>query len=118
LQVMVSPQPGGGPGYSLGHNVSDQTIDGLLPDGIYRLKAFSFDGGAPAGSLNFSVHGAAVKGPVMSMTPSVPISVNVHEEFTSRAMTTSMSWTVHVLMSTVRAPTDDLSGSLEPVDHR
>ena len=82
LAVNVTVQGRGGPGYSLGFNSREQAITGMLPSGSYRLEAMSYKPGAVSGSLSITVNGP-LEGPVMTVVPSFPISVNVKEEFTS-----------------------------------
>ena len=83
MNIVVSAQGNRGPGYSLGYNNQDQTIDGLLPNGNYTLEASSYGPTPVSGLLNISVKGAAVEGPSMSVAPGGSISVNVKEEFTA-----------------------------------
>jgi hypothetical protein len=84
LGVVVSAQGHRGPGYSLGYNNQDQTIEGLLPNGNYTLEASSYGPNpSSSGLLNISVKGAADEGPGMTLVPNGSISVNVKEEFTS-----------------------------------
>ena len=83
LGVVVSAQGHRGPGYSLGYNNQDQTIEGLLPNGNYTLEASSYGPNSASGFLNISVKGAAVEGFGMTLAPNGSISVNVKEEFTS-----------------------------------
>jgi len=83
MNVVVSVQGRRGPGYALGYNDREQTIQGLLPNGTYTLEAVGYEPNAVAGSLNVTVHGAAVEGPRMTMVPGRPIRVDVKEEFTS-----------------------------------
>jgi hypothetical protein len=82
IGVVVSAQGHRGPGYSLGYNNQDQTIQGVLPNGNYTLEASSFGPNGASGLLNISVKGAAVEGSGMTLVPNGSISVNVKEEFT------------------------------------
>ena len=83
VNVVVSAQGHRGPGYSLGYNNRDQTIEGALPNGNYTLEASGFGPNPSSGLLNISVKGAAVEGPRMTMIPNGFIAVIVKEEFTS-----------------------------------
>src|SRR5208282_4623379 len=83
VRVVVSAQGHRGPGYALGYNHRDQTIEGMLPNGNYTLEASSFGPNSASGVLNISVKNAAFEGPRMTLLPNGSISVNVKEEFTS-----------------------------------
>ena len=83
MNVIVSVQGRRGPGYALGYNDREQIIQGLLPNGTYTLEAAGYEPNAVAGSLNVTVHEAAVEGPRMTMVAGHPIKVDVKEEFTS-----------------------------------
>jgi len=92
LGITVSPQGHRGPGYTLGYAEQDQSIEGSLPNGTYTLEASGFGQNAFTGSLNITVHGAALAGPVMTLVPSRPISLTVKEEFTTTVSAGSASW--------------------------
>jgi hypothetical protein len=92
LGITVSPQGQRGPGYTLGYVEQDQSIEGSLPNGTYTLEASGFGQNAFTGYLNITVHSAPVVGPVMTLVPSRPISLNVKEEFTTTVSTGSASW--------------------------
>jgi len=81
IQINVWPQAHPGPGYSLGHNTRDGAIEGLLPDGTYTLQAISYGPNRMAGQLNFTVAGAPVTGPAVTLMPGSSISIDVREEF-------------------------------------
>jgi|HubBroStandDraft_6_1064221.scaffolds.fasta_scaffold03522_8 hypothetical protein len=83
INIVVSVQGHKGPGFSLGYNNREQTIEGMLPDGNYTLEASSYGPNAASGMLNISVKGAALEGPRMTLSPNGSIGVNVKEEFTS-----------------------------------
>ena len=65
------PFPDGrrGPGYALGYVEQDQSIEGSLPNGTYTLEASGYGQNAFTGSLNITVHGAPLVGPVMTLVP-------------------------------------------------
>src|SRR5215470_5174806 len=79
--VQVWPQGHPGPGFALGYNPTEQTIEGSLPDGYYVLQVTSFAPNAMNGSVNLLVKGAPVDGQTVSLYPNVSIPVNIHEEF-------------------------------------
>ena len=83
VRVVVSVQGHRGPGYALGYNHREQTIEGMLPSGNYTLEASSFGPNSASGVLNISVKNAAFEGSRMTLLPNGSISVNVKEEFTS-----------------------------------
>jgi hypothetical protein len=71
------------PGFSLGYNQQSQTIEGLLPAGIYTIEALSYDAPPRVGTLNITVKSAALQSPPLILMPRASIAVNVREEFTS-----------------------------------
>lgn len=90
VSLTVYPMGHHSPGWSLGHNLAEHTIAGMLPDGNYTVEArelsgnYSPDPGGPhdpqsAGILNFAVKGRSVEGPTLTMVLVAPIPVNVHE---------------------------------------
>jgi hypothetical protein len=107
------------PGFSLGYNNHDHAIEGLLPDGSYTIEAFGFAGGSGAGtgSLTIAVHGMAVRGPVMTLVPSVSIRVNVNEEFTSTDNSgSSITFNTGRRSIRLKGPRSYLNVLLEPAD--
>jgi hypothetical protein len=111
LGIGVSAQGHRGPGYALGYNSRDQTIEGLLPDGNFTLEASSFGTDPASGLLNISVKGGPVEGPRMTLVPNGAISVNVHEEFTPSENTSSERVVIHR-----GGPRRDAYVRLEPAD--
>lgn len=83
VNVVVSVQGHRGPGYALGYDHREQTIEGMLPSGNYTLEASSFGSNSASGLLNINVKNAAFEGSRMTLLPNGSISVNVKEEFTS-----------------------------------
>jgi hypothetical protein len=79
--VEVYPQGRPGPGYSLGYEPSEQVVRGILPTGNYTLKVFTQVETGSSGSMNFSVRGGPLEGPVVSMYPNVSLTVNITREF-------------------------------------
>ena len=79
--VHVSMQGRNEPGFSLGYDGRDQTIDGLLPRGSYKVDAEHYGNPGGAGTLILNVNGR-LNGPAMSMVANLPITVKVKEEFT------------------------------------
>ena len=73
-----------GPGYSLGYNAEEQLIEGLLPDGMYVVRAVAYGSPAMTGISALRVRGAAVDGPALMMLPNSSILVRVREEFPHR----------------------------------
>jgi hypothetical protein len=81
INVVVSPMGEESPGWSLGYNPAEQTIEGMLPDGTYTVEASSSGEGGSAGILNFSVQGRPLEGPFLNMVPDASLNVNVREIF-------------------------------------
>jgi hypothetical protein len=82
LAVSVEPQAHRGPGYSLGFNNSDNTIQGMLPSGTYTVEVTRYGAEGGSGSLSFSVNGAPVVGPTLAVVPNSVIPVTLHDERT------------------------------------
>jgi len=118
INVVVSAQGHRGPGYSLGYNNRDQTIEGTLPNGNYTLEAAGFGPNASSGLLNISVKSAAVEGPRMTMVPNGSIAVIVKEEFTSTEDTSSPTMIIRSGPPEMvgSGPSRYLSVILEPAD--
>lgn len=80
FNVDVSVQGRGGPGFSLGYVSQNQTIEGLLPNGTYKVEAQSYEQQGGAGALTITVNGP-LNGPQLTVVSNPPIAVNVKEEF-------------------------------------
>jgi hypothetical protein len=83
VAVTVMPQGHRGPGFSLGYNDRDRSIEGMLPNGVYALEAASYGPSPASGTLTISVRDAAVDGPTMMLVSNASITVNVRPEFSS-----------------------------------
>jgi hypothetical protein len=83
LIVHVYPLGHPGPGYSLGFNTAEQSIQGMLPDGSYTLQVETQGQPGSTGIQNFSVHGTALEGLPLNLIANPSLAVNVHEEFKS-----------------------------------
>ena len=116
VSVVVSVQGHRGPGYSLGYNHRDQTIEGMLPNGNYTLEASGFGPNAASGLLNISVKNAAFEGPRMTLIPNGAISVNIKEEFGATPETNSTSANMEGQPVQLRGPRGYLNLRLEPAD--
>ena len=92
LRVLVSLQGHRGPGFSLGYNLRDQRIEGMLPNGNYTLEAFSYGPNSSTGVLSITVKGAPVEEPRMVLVPNSSIRVDLKEEFTAPETTSSVSY--------------------------
>jgi hypothetical protein len=82
VAVTVWPEGHPGPGYSLGYNPQEASIQGSLPDGTYTVQVR--DSGPAmmlAGSTTFTVRGAPVSGPAMTLLQGTSVTVSVREEF-------------------------------------
>src|SRR5882757_290393 len=71
-----------GPGYSLGYDRNESTIQGMLPNGNYTVELFNFGENGATGKLNFSVNGAAVEGLSLTLVPSNSMEVRLNDERT------------------------------------
>ena len=81
IDTKVWPQGRPGPGYSLGYDPRDGTIQGWLPNGTYSLQATNYGPNVMAGVMNFTVAGARATGPAVTLVQGSSITVNVREEF-------------------------------------
>jgi hypothetical protein len=79
--IEVWPQGNEGPGYSLGYDFRDGSIQGSLPNGAYTVHVATYGPNTKSGTSNITVAGAAVSQQVVTLSPSVSISVSVREEF-------------------------------------
>jgi hypothetical protein len=82
LNVEVEPQGHRGPGFTLGYNFNDSSIQGMLPNGNYRVVVTEFGENGATGLLNFSVNGAPVQGPTVMLAPNQAIEARVKDERT------------------------------------
>lgn len=80
-QIQVWPQGNEGPGYSLGYDFRDGSIQGMLPNGTYTLEVSTYGPNAMSGGSNITVAGAALTGPVVTLVPASSIAVSVREQF-------------------------------------
>jgi hypothetical protein len=83
VDLMVYPMGHRSPGWSLGYNTGEDTIQGSLPDGNYTVEASTQGEGEMTGMLNFSVKGEPMEGPTLTLVPDATVSVRVREEFQS-----------------------------------
>jgi hypothetical protein len=88
-QIEVWPQGNEGPGYSLGYDFRDGSIQGSLPNGTYTVHVATYGPNAMSGTSTITVAGGAVSRQVVTLSPSSSISVSVREEF-QQAQGTSM----------------------------
>ena len=91
-RMNVSVQGQRGPGYSLGYNPGDQTIEGMLPNGNYVVEAATFGQNSAAGIVNLRVAGAPAEGSTMTLTGNSSISLEVKEEFTETKWDGTGTW--------------------------
>lgn len=81
MDVTVWPEGQPGPGYSLGYNPQDATIQGSMPDGTYTVQVRAYGPTMMAGRTNFTVNGAPVAGPAVTLLQGISVPVSVREEF-------------------------------------
>lgn len=109
VNVSVSAGGDGAPGYSLGYNAVNKTIQGSLPNGTYVVEATTFSRQSATGSMTLRVANAPAQGQ-MTLLPDENIGVQVREEFTNT------SGGVHLgLGSSGRARHPYLTVALEPI---
>ena len=81
IAVTVWPEGHPGPGYSLGYNSQEASIVGSMPDGTYTVQARAQGPTMMAGTTNFTVRGAPVAGPAVTLLQGTSVTVSVREEF-------------------------------------
>lgn len=81
IQLQVWPQGHPGPGYSLGFNSEEESIEGSLPNGTYTVRAASYSPAAMTGTLNITVSGGSTPGATMMLLPNPSITMTVTEDF-------------------------------------
>jgi hypothetical protein len=81
MNVTVYPAGHRSPGWSLGYNPMEQTIEGMLPDGTYTLEADAIQ--ESFGMTNFTVRGRPSIGASVQLVPNTSITINIHEQFQS-----------------------------------
>ena len=118
LNVTVNVAGHNGPGYSLGYNNREQAIEGTLPDGSYMIEAFRYGTGPGTGTglLAITVHGAAVRGPSLTLVPNASIRVDVNEQFTSTNNSGSITFNLGQRSVKLKGPRSYLNVILEPAD--
>jgi hypothetical protein len=117
IGITVSAQGRKGPGYTLAYNVQTQTIEGMLPDGVYEVEAFNFGQHSSDGSITLSVRGGPAAAQV-TLLPDSSIVVNVKEEF-SQAKGNPNSIAVfggNSLQGNLHGPRNYMNIFLEPAD--
>ena len=105
-----------GPGFSLGYNNGDHTIEGMLPDGTYTIEASRFGPNGVTGLQTISIKGAPIDGPSITLVSNASIQVIVKEEFTSADNPASMTWNINGRNTVLKGPRRYLSVTLEPAD--
>lgn len=116
MNLKVSKQGHRGPGYSLGHNVIEQIIDGFLPNGNYVVEASTFGPNSSTGIVNITVAGGPVGGQAMTLSRNGSISLDVKEEFHDTTWRGSMGWNDGKHSFTVHGPRAYLQASVEAAD--
>jgi hypothetical protein len=81
MEVAVHPMGHWGPGWSLGYNPMEQTIEGMLPDGNYAVELEALVLAGSTGMANFAVKGAPFEGTPLHLVPNTSVSVNIRTEF-------------------------------------
>ena len=117
LNITVSLQGHRGPGYSLGYNMQEHRIEGLLPNGTYVVDAVSFGENSSSGTTTLRVAGGPAVGPALTMVPNNGVVLNIKEEFTDpEPWNGSSSWSINGRMVPVHGPRVYLNANLEPAD--
>jgi hypothetical protein len=81
VAVTVWPEGHPGPGYSLGYNPQEAAIQGSMPDGTFTVQVRNYGATMMAGSTNFTVKGAPVAGPAVTLLQGASLTVSLREEF-------------------------------------
>lgn len=105
-----------GPGFRLGYNNQQRTIEGMLPNGTYTVAAKSYGQNAMTGLQTITIKGGSIDGPPIVLAPGGSIPVNVKEEFTSQNYNNTSSWSNGSFTVQFKGPRRYLSVTLEPVE--
>jgi hypothetical protein len=92
MNITVSVQGHGGPGYALGYNPSKQTIEGSLPNGNYLVEAITYGQPSLTGAVRLAVAGAPAHGPAMTLIRSSSVEVRVSEDFSRNESSNYTTW--------------------------
>ncbi|HXU15961.1 MAG TPA: carboxypeptidase-like regulatory domain-containing protein [Terriglobales bacterium] len=112
ISVLAETQPG--PGYSLGYNPSTHRIEGLLPNGTFRIQAHAFAPLSVSGEATFTISGHEVDSPSLTLGADGAIPISVQEEFNSEWNNQSI-WSNGKQSFKLSGPRVYLHVSLEPV---
>jgi hypothetical protein len=82
IGVVVQSQGHPGPGFSLGYNMNESSIQGTLPNGKYSAVVTAFGENGATGVLNFTVNGAPVEGPGVVLAPNQLIEARMIDDRT------------------------------------
>ena len=82
VNVEVETQGHRGPGFSLGYNPNNSSIQGLLPNGNYRIRVTKYGENGGAGALDFSVNGGPAEGQSVTLAPNSLMGVRMTDERT------------------------------------
>jgi hypothetical protein len=82
IGVEVQSQGHRGPGFSLGYNMNESSIEGMLPKGNYSVVVTAFGEKSATGVLNFIVNGAPEQGTTVMLAPNSSIEARVTDERT------------------------------------
>jgi carboxypeptidase family protein len=115
LNVSVLAQTQPGPGYSLGYNPSTHRIEGLLPNGTFRIQAHAFAPLSVNGEATFTISGHEVNSPSMTLAADGAIPISVQEQFNSEWKNESI-WRIGNQTFKLNGPRVYLHLSLEPVE--
>ncbi len=117
IRVNVYANGGKGPGFSLGYNNADHTIQGMLPNGTYTLEATSFGPQGVSGTQSITIKGAPINGPSMVLAPNISIPVILKEEFTGTEPNLSSTRIINGRNVALKGPRRYLANiTLEPDD--
>jgi hypothetical protein len=115
LNIRVLAQTHPGPGYSLGYNPSTHRIEGLLPNGTFRIQAHAFAPSSVNGEATFTISGHELDSPSLVLAADGVIPIRVQEEFSSEWNNESI-WRIRNHTFKLSGPRVYLHMSLEPVE--
>ncbi len=116
MNISVSVQGHRGPGYSLGYNAEKKQIEGLLPSGNYLVEATTYGPTSARGTANLAVRENGAEGPVMTLSRSSSIPLEVQEEFTSTTQSVTGSWSGGKRIFAMHGPRVYLQARVEPAE--
>ena len=91
FEVRVRRNGSNSPGYELGFSPRSHQIEGLLPEGSYKVEAFTYSDPKLYGAVRLTISSAGTHSPSLVLLPATSIPVDVKEEFRNKENRTIVS---------------------------